>query len=264
MHRRQFLLLLSALGAQSAVVLPGVASYSAALLQHPLETNVLTAVAISAAGDAIVQRSEWERSGKPYDTPRAISFVLFGAFYQGAFNTRAFPWIQEHCKGDALQALASSLAPDAAALADPSLYRAVECTAFSQLLVVPLVYYPIFFAVTGCVQGLTAEESVERARGSFVGLQLRNWKFWWPVQLCQFGLLPPEWQVPYACAMGLVWNVILSAAAGSAREPDDSEEPGGPAVGVVVPMRQRGAARVRAGKILEGGGVGLRQRERRT
>ena len=40
----------------------------------------------------------------------------------------------------------------------PSLLAAVECTALNQLVVVPdAIYYPLFFGVTGAVQGLTRD-----------------------------------------------------------------------------------------------------------
>ena len=50
----------------------------------------------------------------------------------------------------------------------------------------------------------------------FTTLCIRNWKFWIPANFLQLCLLPNEWQVPYTCAMGFIWNVILSASAGDA------------------------------------------------
>lgn len=201
----------------------------AALAVHPLETKLATAAALAVAGDAIAQRRDKDA---PYDTSRAASFVLFDTAYRGGFQHAAFPWIIEHCRGDTL---ASLVPPGAEPLADPSLLAAVECTAFNQLLVVPIVYYPLFFGITGAVQGLSASESVQRAKGSFVDLTLRNWKFWIPAQLAQFALLPEELQVPYTCVMGLVWNVILSAVAGDARTADATAE--GDVRGVIVPTK---------------------------
>ena len=81
----------------------------------------------------------------------------------------------------------------------------------------PSCTQPLFFSLTGLVQGLTPRETLARSRERFVDLTVRNWKFWIPAQAIQFAVLPMEWQVPYTCVMGLVWNVILSAAAGDAR-----------------------------------------------
>ena len=212
-----------------ASALPLVSAYSAALLAHPLETKVATAAVLALAGDAIAQRS----TAAPYDRARAASFVLFDAAYRGGFQHAAFPWIIEHCRGEYLEAAGVTGL-------DPSLLAATECTALNQLVVVPVIYYPLFFGVTGAVQGLTVSESLARARANFVSLTLRNWKFWIPAQLAQFAFLGEEWQVPYTCVMGLVWNVILSAAAGSATAPQPAA---GASEGVVVP-----APKLKAGK----------------
>jgi protein Mpv17 len=87
--------------------------------------------------------------------------VLFDAAYRGGFQHAAFPWIIEHCRGDVLGRLVTS------SVVDPALLAAVECTAFNQLLVVPIVYYPLFFGITGAVQGLSLTESLARARAQW-------------------------------------------------------------------------------------------------
>ncbi|KAL1496653.1 hypothetical protein AB1Y20_014254 [Prymnesium parvum] len=200
--------------------------YTAALQDSPLATKVATAATLAILGDALAQR----RDGRPYNLPRAASFVLFDAAYRGGFQHLAFPLIIDLCRGDALRSLLSL---------EPSLAAAVECTAFNQLLVVPIVYYPLFFSITGAVQGLTLRESFQRAQRSFVELTLRNWWFWIPAQFIQFAFVSIEWQVPYTCAMGLVWNVILSAAAGSARD----ALPIGKAAPIAAPPVGKGGSR---------------------
>jgi hypothetical protein len=90
------------------------------------------------------------------------------------------------------------------------------CALERVLRALAVVYYPLFFAITALVQGLTAEQGLERAREKFGPLLSRNLLFWVPAQLVQFALVPEEWQVTYVCVMGLMWNVILSSLAGSA------------------------------------------------
>ena len=118
------------------------------------------------------------------------------------------PWIIDHCHGDVLGQVLSF---------DTNILAAAECTLFNQLTVIPIVYYPLFFGITGYVQNLDSEASLARAKAQFTTLCVRNWKFWIPANFLQFCLLPGEWQVPYTCAMGFIWNVILSASAGDAR-----------------------------------------------
>ena len=198
----------SALAVRGAMT-AGFGAYGASLLSHPLETKLATAAVLAVAGDAIAQR----RVDKPYDCARAASFLLFDMSYRGGFQHHTFPWIIECCTGDALLCAARWM-PMLDCLG-PTLLAALERTAFNQFVLVPLVYYPLFFAVTGAVQGLSARETVGRARSSFISLTLRNWLFWLPVQFVQFAFLGPKWHVPFVCGMGLVWNVILSTIAGS-------------------------------------------------
>jgi hypothetical protein len=216
------LLLTPAARAFSVGSIPGVEAYTHLLAAHPLETKVSTAAALAVLGDGIAQRS----IPAPYDKTRALSFVLFDASYRGGFQHQLFPWIIDNCRGEQLQQLLGASEATAA-------FAAVESTAFNQLVIVPVVYYPLFFAVTGAVQGLTTEQSLARARSQFGYLTLRNWSFWVPAQFCQFAFLDLEWQVPYTCVMGLAWNIILSAWAGDARvalpEAEESQ------TGVVVP-----------------------------
>lgn len=200
-------------------IAPLLESYTSALQTYPLTTKVSTAAVLAAMGDAIAQQRE---GPTPYDQERALSFTLFDAAYRGGFQHLAFPWIIDTCRGDLVYSAATQLSLGA----DQSFCAAVEATALNQLVIVPLVYYPLFFSITGAVQGLTKEQSLTRAKKNFVDLTLRNWRFWIPAQYVQFAFLSVEWQVPYTCAMGLVWNVILSAAAGSARDNTPSTEGG--------------------------------------
>ena len=176
--------------------------YAQLLVEHPLTTNIATAGALAAAGDAVAQRRN-----VVYDAKRGLSFVAFDAAYRGGFQTPLLPWIIDHCHGDVLGQLVSI---------DTNILAAAECTLFNQLTVIPIVYYPLFFGITGYVQNLDTEASLARAKAQFTTLCIRNWKFWIPANFLQFCLLPNEWQVPYTCAMGFIWNVILSASAGDA------------------------------------------------
>ena len=115
---------------------------------------------------------------------------------------------------------------------------------------VPAIYYPLFFGITGAVQGLNLRQVMERARRQFLALQMRNWAFWLPAQYFQFVFLPIEKQVLFTCIAGLVWNIILSASAGSARSGDDDGTDDGTddgRSGRVVPAKGKWAGGGRGG-----------------
>ena len=130
---------------------PAIGAYSAALAAHPLETKVATAAALALVGDAIAQRAAAKDAPTPmtYDAKRGVSFVLFDAAYRGGFQHAAFPAIIELCRGDVLHGAADSL--QLSGVLDQSMLAAIECTAVNQLVIVPVVYYPLFFAITGAV-----------------------------------------------------------------------------------------------------------------
>jgi len=187
-----------------------LATYSASLAAHPLATKMITGGVLSVTGDAIAQSREPDE----YDTRRAVSFMVFDMTYR-ALQHNIFPIIGEVCRGQFFLAAAASISPVLAASTDPFYFAAMERTLASQLGVVPFMYYPAFFALTGVVQGLSAEGTVERAKEKFIPLMKRNLLFWIPVQFVQFGFVEDGLQIPFLSLCGLMWTVILSAMAGS-------------------------------------------------
>jgi hypothetical protein len=175
-------------------------TYASALGTHPTRTKVLTAVTLTLLGDAISQTLGARRAGAPlaYDTRRAAAFATHALLFTGLFQAWWFGQLNSHFVS----------APDAETSARVA--AAATKTLLCQLGSVPLLYYPSFFALTGVARGLTAEQSVARARAEFVLLLTRNWLFWIPVQFGQFALVPSEWQVVYVCCAALCWSIILS------------------------------------------------------
>lgn len=191
--------------------------YRHSLSAHPLTTNVATGACLALLGDAVAQSREPE--GHVYDSRRAASFVAFDSCYR-AVQFNIFPWIVEHCTGDFFGGLMRGAGSFGSALADrvdPYLLATLERSLSNQLVVVPLFYYPLFFALTGAVQGLTIEGTVDRARTSFLPLMKRNLAFWIPVQFVQFGYVEESLQIPFLCVAGLAWTVILSINAGNVK-----------------------------------------------
>ena len=225
------MLLLLALFASSSALTPLelLSPYTTALSVHPLETKMVTAGTLGLAGDALAQR----QTTAPYDKKRAFGFAVFGATYSGGFQHLLFPLLVETCQGNALcQALSGPLADSCVVplTGQAALFAAAERTLLNQLVCIPFLYYPLFFAISGMVQGLTPEAALQRAQDTWAMLVSRNLLFWLPVQFVQFAAVPLQWQVPYVCAAGLVWNIILSGMAGSVarercEEDDECEVP---------------------------------------
>jgi len=211
----------------SPAALPAVpdllAGYRQLLLDRPLPTKMATGALVALAADALAQTRVPD---EPYDRRRAASFMAFDACYRALQHWVYPPMVaQLHGQyvGAALGAVpplaaAAASAAEAAGLGTPSALDAVlEQTMASQLVIVPLIYYPVFYSITGALQELTIEETAQRARDTFVPLMRRNLLFWIPVQFVQFGFVEESLQIPFVTACGLVWNVILSVLAGAAQ-----------------------------------------------
>mmetsp|Transcript_14027 Transcript_14027/g.18377 ORF Transcript_14027/g.18377 Transcript_14027/m.18377 type:complete len:294 (-) Transcript_14027:666-1547(-) len=186
--------------------------YKEALTLYPFQTNCVTGGALALLGDAVAQSRE---ENVPYDGKRAGAFVAFDISYRAA-QTALFPIITEYCDGHLLGNVLSFV--------DERSLAVLEQTLANQLIVIPVFYYPLFFSLTGAVQGLTMEENIVRAKESIVSLLKRNWSFWIPVQYFQFGFVDEPLQIPFLCLAGLVWTCILSASAGSVRSFEEEEE----------------------------------------
>ena len=206
--------------------------YMRALTRFPLATKMMTGATLAWTGDFMAQSrmaattttttsssSSNSSSEKDsiYDKKRGISFALFDASYR-ATQHYLYPLVVQACQGTVLMGLLPILKPDMAS--------AMEQTLVAQLLIVPLLYYPVFYAVTSYVQqgSLDLAQIQERAQRTFLPLMKRNLLFWIPVQFIQFSFLPEEWQIPFLSVGGLCWTMILSVLAGSAVHQSSRED----------------------------------------
>ncbi|CAJ1960318.1 unnamed protein product [Cylindrotheca closterium] len=187
--------------------------YKELLNSNPLPTKMLTGATLAVCGDAIAQ----SKDDNEYDKPRAASFAAFDMVYR-AVQHFSFPIIVAACHGQYLGAI--PLVGDI----DVSQLSAMEQTLASQLGIVPFFYYPVFFSLTGAIQGLSVSGAMDRAKENFVPLMKRNLLFWIPVQFIQFGYIQEDLQIPFLSMCGLAWTFILSVAAGSAKSYTPEEE----------------------------------------
>jgi len=169
-----------------------LSQYKHSLATYPLQTKMITGGTLAVVGDAIAQSSANNNNEDEdaYDKLRALSFMVFDMSYRSPQHI-AFPIIVQQCRGQYLGAIAASAFPplahsmtvSAGAVHDATYYlAAMEQTLASQLGIVPFLYYPVFFTLTGFVQGLTPDQSIDRAKENFLPLMKRNLLFWIPVQ----------------------------------------------------------------------------------
>jgi len=184
-----------------------LSTYKHTLAMHPLPTKMMTGATLAVCGDAIAQSRD---PSTEYDRRRASSFAVFDMAYR-ALQHVSFPIIVAACHGQYLGSL------DVNHIFDASQWAAMEQTLASQLGIVPFLYYPAFFGLTGAVQGLTVSGAVSRAKENFFPLMKRNLLFWIPMQFIQFGYIQEDLQIPFLSVCGLAWTFTLSVAAGSTK-----------------------------------------------
>ena len=188
--------------------------YGQELRNDPLKTKVLTGIVLAIVGDALAQIRVVD---EPYNVKRAVSFALFDGCYR-AVQQATYPPMMKLCAGKFLTSLfVAATATTAISQETTKLFASMEQTLVSQLVIIPTLYYPVFYAVTGAVQGLTLEETVQRAKETFIPLMKRNLLFWIPVQFITFEFIEENLQIPILIVCGLVWTIILSVSAGAAK-----------------------------------------------
>lgn len=206
-----------------------LSAYKAELIANPLQTKMVTGATVALMGDAIAQSRDIDH---PYDRRRAVSFMTFDACYRW-LQHEVYPALVAHLHGQYIGGVISSIPPLAHAAkvageasgTDPTfIYATLEQTLSSQLGIVPFIYYPVFYTITGLLQHLTPSETIERAKETFLPLMKRNLLFWIPVQFIQFGFVEDSLQIPFITACGLIWTVILSVMAGAAQKNDHATQ----------------------------------------
>eukprot|EP00980_Cylindrotheca_fusiformis_P002063 scaffold456_cov73-Cylindrotheca_fusiformis.AAC.5 len=220
--------------------------YENALTQHPITTKAITSGILATIGDAIAQVSAHSSKLKDkdnnngdvlpfsYDYARAVCFLVFGAAYTGIFQHFWFDYLGNHISqwGESLKLwgpLRAALPVDAlydlnewwsyfdivSMMENPPSNTAVAMAklAVNQFVMIPSVYMPLFFAVTGSLSKLNLEESTERAKNMYIPLLKRNYFYWLPVQFFQFLVIPADYQILFISCASLLWTVILSSIA---------------------------------------------------
>lgn len=145
-------------------------AYQTALIARPLTSKVLTGAVLALLGDALAQYSASSRnplstSSFSYDRRRALSFAAFDACYR-VFQHVMFPAVIGLCQGTVLRRILPMAAPNVAA--------AIERTMLYQLVIVPSLYYPVFFVFTGFIQGLSFRETIDRMKSNYFRCWGRN------------------------------------------------------------------------------------------
>ncbi|KAJ1468782.1 hypothetical protein T484DRAFT_1920083 [Baffinella frigidus] len=212
-----------------------LSAYLGLLHAHPLGTKVVTAAVLSTAGDVIAQQLTCRREQRKlpavlrgkltrskWDLKRTMMFAAFGGFYTGAVQHVWFGLLNSPAVAQLLPAFGTS-----------GVSQALARVLINQLIVTPLLYFPLFYAWRGFCRSESVPRTLTLARKECWPTLKLNWAFWLPAQALVFACFSAlvlacfsvTYHVPLCCLLALVWTCLLSFASVAHDTPQPTASP---------------------------------------
>lgn len=173
--------------------------YAVQLVRRPVLTKTVTAVIITAAGDAACQalerREAVRRGDRPprYDIPRTVRMGTWALLMTPAVHL----WYA-------------------------SLMTRFPTSPLKRMLADQLIWAPAglvaFFVAMGVMETGRWEDGWRKTQASFVPVMAANWLVWPAVQYANFRFTPPQYQVLVVNFVSFFWAMYISAANAKASE----------------------------------------------
>ena len=144
----------------------------------------------------------WRPSRPAIVWPRTLAFLFYGGLYQGVcqlfiFN-EVFPAL--FGTGTDLPTVAAKVLAD-------------------QFLLTPLICLPVAYVFKAVAFRYGVGEALRRYLADAKrDLLLKYWIIWGPVQCLTFGVVPPQWRIPFIACVSFLWTFVLSSI--SSRDDD--------------------------------------------
>lgn len=131
-----------------------------------------------------------------FDSSRTLSFLLYGAFYQGLAQHFIYNHLFTEWFGDGR---------------DPLIVATkVLC---DMALVSPYLPLPLSYSIKSLVSGQSIQDGLEHYVDGVIhqNLLFKYWAFWMPVQIVNFSFVPEAYRILFMAAFSFVWTIILSS-----------------------------------------------------
>lgn len=182
--------------------------------QHPYLAAAIVCAIKAAAADLVAQRRPQQQGpsqsgGKsndkavvPIDAKRTLSFVLYGALYQGMVQEFIYNNLYSRMFGDS---------PTWAVIAAKVGFDAVFHNA--------LICVPMAYIVKAIVFRYSLTEGLRRYRDDVLhhGLLIKYYCIWIPVNFCVYAFIPKHFRITTMAFVSFFWMTILSSIASRTR-----------------------------------------------
>ncbi|GAA6042261.1 hypothetical protein JCM8097_000602 [Rhodosporidiobolus ruineniae] len=176
-------------------------AYNSALIRRPYATGSVTAAVLFGAGDVLAQQGI-EKRGKEHDYLRTLRLSAYGGLIFAPVVTRFYAGLERIKFQSAIATTAARVAMD-------------------QVVLTPIMV-GVFFTAQTFLEGKGVGEAKERLSQNWWPTLQRNWGVWFPIQIANFSIVPPQARLVVVNVVSLFWNAYLSYANGQA-QPADKE-----------------------------------------
>ncbi|GMI30434.1 hypothetical protein TeGR_g14069 [Tetraparma gracilis] len=177
---------------------PGpLAWYMRKLESHPVLTKSLTSGVIAGSGDVFCQllvhrnaRPAAGGAGFALDSRRAARFAFLGLALIGPVSHLWYGFVMRLLPGGGLRVNAQRVLLDQGLFAN--------------------LFIPTMFTSSKLLEGHSLETAVRDLKASYFDIYTSNLLLWPAAMAFNFSMVPPQFQVLFSNAVGLVWNSYLS------------------------------------------------------
>ena len=151
--------------------------------------NMATAAVIGATGDVLMQHRERPRGPAELDTGRTARLVCYRMVHAPVIDS-CWRYFERRIPFGGAPRVAALVFADQALLMPPSVF--------------------CFFLSQGVMEGRSVEESLARARDTFLPNASICLPYWCTVHVFTFGVFAARWRMAWASLCGVGWNAICS------------------------------------------------------
>jgi hypothetical protein len=150
---------------------------------------------------------EMEAEPPGLSVPRLGTFFLYGGLYQGCVQYFIFNELYPIWFGEGT---------------DIGTIAVKVC--FDQFVLTPFICLPVCYLVKALVFSYPLRDGLERyIADAKRDLLIKYWVLWGPVQCLTFGVVPPQWRVPFIALVSFFWLLILSSITARAEAAEAAE-----------------------------------------